>query len=223
MAASLPGHEAIGPGRTNQRVRGFDSGDRVRDSVLTFLSMERATHLPKRRYPTGFSLIELMIVVAILGLLAAVAIPSLMLMVRRSKTSEATVNLRRIFDGALTNYQADIVSRGGAPEAARFAESVPATPGVNACCAQVGGKCMPASDTFDHLTWQKLQFSVDDPHYYWYEFVSAGAGRTAEFTARVQGNLNCDDTYSTFERVGFVDLIGGVSGGGGISKIRPNE
>lgn len=171
----------------------------------------------------GFTLIELMIVVAIIGLLAAVAIPAFEKSVRRSKTSEATVNLRRIYDGAVTSYQSEQVNRAGQGLPPKFPDGIEATPGENACCeANNRGQCPSNSEAFVRPTWQQLQFSVDDPHYYWYSFTSQGEGAGAEFTARASGNLNCDDTYSTFERVGFVDLVSGsIQGGSGVYIIRP--
>ena len=49
-------------------------------------------------------LIEAMIVVAILGTLAAVAIPAFMRYMRKSKTTEAMQGIKKIYDGARTYY-----------------------------------------------------------------------------------------------------------------------
>ena len=85
----------------------------------------------RRASQSGFTLIELMVVVVIVGLLAAVAIPAFNRAVRRSKTSEAVVNLRRMFDGAVTSYQADGVTRDGIPEPPRFPDSAGPSPAEN--------------------------------------------------------------------------------------------
>ncbi len=49
-----------------------------------------ARALPPRRTPSGFTLLELMIVVAIIGVLAALAIPTYNDYLKRSQVSEAT-------------------------------------------------------------------------------------------------------------------------------------
>jgi type II secretion system protein G len=54
----------------------------------------------------GFTLIEIMIVVAIIGILAAIAIPMFMSEARKAKTTEAVVNLQKLARNA-TDYFAD--------------------------------------------------------------------------------------------------------------------
>ena len=54
----------------------------------------------------GFTLIELMIVVAIIGILAAIAIPNFIAYQAKSKQSEAKVSLGAIFTSAVA-YQAE--------------------------------------------------------------------------------------------------------------------
>jgi type IV pilus assembly protein PilA len=71
-----------------------------------FLDIQR---LKRQR---GFTLIEIMIVVAILGILAAIAIPALTKYMRRSKTSEARIQLAKLFDSSAAYFNEEHVDRG---------------------------------------------------------------------------------------------------------------
>ncbi len=57
--------------------------------------------LSRLRSKKGFTLIELMIVVAIIGILAAIAIPNFLKFQAKSKQSEAKSNLGAIFTGQI--------------------------------------------------------------------------------------------------------------------------
>ena len=70
----------------------------------------------------GFTLIELMIVVAIIGILAAIAIPNFSKFQAKSKQSEAKTNLKALFTaekayfGEKDKYSIDLQAVGFAPE-----------------------------------------------------------------------------------------------------------
>lgn len=66
----------------------------------------------------GFTLIELMIVVAIIGILAAIAIPNFIKFQARAKTSEAKTNLKAVYTAQRAYFQekdtySDLVSQIG--------------------------------------------------------------------------------------------------------------
>lgn|SRR5579871_733112 len=91
----------------------------------------------------GFTLVELMIVVAIIGVLAAVAIPAFARYLRRSKTIEATMNLRKIYDGTVSYWETQHADANGNIIPVQFPTPQVWTPAQGSCCAAVGHKCAP--------------------------------------------------------------------------------
>jgi type IV pilus assembly protein PilA len=163
----------------------------------------------------GFTLVELMIVVAIIGILAAVAIPAFIKYIRRSKTVEATSSIAKIYTSEVTYYSQDRASRAGAALVKAFRGAAISLTTPNST-KQVG-----SWTTADG--WNDLGFSIDSPGYYQYQVTSVGSGTLASFTADAYGDLDGDTTISTTERVGSIDADGNPSGGAALYVVNDTE
>jgi type IV pilus assembly protein PilA len=169
----------------------------------------------------GFTLIELMIVVAIIGILAAVAIPAFMNYMKRAKTSEARTNVEKIYNGARVYFN-DTPQPGMTPVVDQYPTGdTTLTPGTPAC---VGSRSVKREiNAADRLLWSTplwndVSFSMTDPYLFQYQYV----GVADAFTARAQGDLDCDGVFSTFEMFG--DVVGGQPRGSGqIRRVRQLE
>jgi Tfp pilus assembly protein PilE len=153
----------------------------------------------------GFTVLELMIIIIILGLLVALAMPAFQKYIRRTRVSEAIQGVRRIFDASVAYYADEHADRSGVIVARQFPASTGPTP-VQTCCGFPDQKCAPNPAAFENdPTWAMLNFIIADPHLYVYTYESAGSDETSQFTARANGDLNCNGLFSTFERVGVID------------------
>jgi prepilin-type N-terminal cleavage/methylation domain-containing protein len=144
-----------------------------------------------KRLMAGFTLVELMIVVVILGILAAVAIPAFTRYVKRSKTSEAAGNIAKVYQGQLTYYQGAL-ERGFSS----FVNANTLTPGADPGSAKFAANIALWNSS---TAWTAIGFSLDSAHYYAY----ACPGSTA-VTAYAIGDLDGDNTNSTYERQGSI-------------------
>lgn len=160
----------------------------------------------------GFTLIELMVVVAILGVLAALAIPAFIGYMRRARTSEAVQTIQSIYASAAALYASERATRG-------ITSNV-----VTACVAETTAlsPSTPGSDKQQFTGgagFDQLVFKQADYVYFGYGISSvapAGGGivcvtnptsLTNVYTFYAQGDLDDDGVRSTFE------LAVGASGG----------
>jgi len=141
-----------------------------------------------------------------MGILSAVAIPAFIKYVRKSKTVEATEALDKIRAGARQYFVTDHWDQNGKLLPNQFPPSIPMTPSTIPGC----NKKRTPERVWSSRGWDKLFFSLSEPHFYSYSFVSSGIGKDAVFTAKAHGDLDCDGTLSTYELRGSVDSQGEV-------------
>lgn len=175
----------------------------------------------------GFTLVEIMVVIVILGVLAAVAIPAFVKYIRRAKTAEAYDKLALLYRGSatyITNSNED-VTRGTAGTSVSLRFPITAGPSpVGNCCSVPGDMCVPIPEVWDQDPWRNLDFQIADPHYFVYSYESdETGGRGSIFTARANGDLDCDGRMSTFERVGILASPGEVRSAPGIYQRLAGE
>jgi len=139
----------------------------------------------------GFTLIELMIVVAIIGILAAIAIPNFLKYQMKSKTSEAKVNM-----GAIRVSQESYKA-----EYSNFRDAGPSSgAGVAGNGAKVAFTDAAGVAAFDWIGWAptgqvyyNYQVATDGS----YAFTDAGTGGP-QFAIDAEGDLDDDGTAAYF-------------------------
>ena len=167
--------------------------------------------LNKFRNENGFTLIELMIVVAIIAILAVVAVPQFTKYMKNAKTAEATEMLDLIKKGSASYYSTKAVAKDtGANVYCQYPATHATTPTGVSCCdpqndADDDERCDAKPQNWNDNTWAALKFAITDAHYFQYSYTSAGTLKTAKYTAQANGDLDCDGTYSTFALYGSGD------------------
>ncbi|HEY1587803.1 MAG TPA: type II secretion system protein [Polyangia bacterium] len=171
----------------------------------------------------GFTLIELMIVVAIIGILAAVAIPAFSKYVKRAKTIEATMNLRKMYDGAVAYYVGEHADINGVAANKQFPLDGPTVPPLGTLTSNPHDRYPSTPSDWKQGGWAALEFSIADPQVFAYSFVNGNPGGTgvdAKASMIANGDMNKNLVYSTFER----DMHGTLEGvEGGVAMYSINE
>ena len=141
------------------------------------MSTKKAQTMQSKNKSTGFTLIEIMIVIAIIGILAAIAIPSYTDYVIRSRTAEATSTLSDL-RVRMEQYFQDNRNYGNANGAGNCGNGTPLIrfPAVNAVAPA------PRSNYFNFTCAPASDIAVPPVAAQTYVITALGVGQMAGFT-----------------------------------------
>ncbi|MCC6999981.1 MAG: hypothetical protein IT370_35610 [Deltaproteobacteria bacterium] len=125
-----------------------------------------------------------------------------------ARTRESTVVLKRLYQGAKQYF----TENGAVPTTPG-----PLTPAATACNGGAQVKHAPDAALWAGSPWVELNFTMDDPHYYSYQYEGSVSG----ITLTAVGDLDCDGTPSTFTLKAQIDS--GQLSAPTIIEDRPNE
>ena len=157
----------------------------------------------------GFTLIELMIVVVIIGILAAIAVPAYQGYINTARTSEAGVQMGAIKVGMIANYEESQVAANGAYQTQQFITSA----------AKSNGGTPPAQTktvgNFTNAGWVAIRFAPADALSFEYDVGVTNNGTGNPQTgnaATARGDLKFG-TALTERRMTFTAGANGASAG----------
>ncbi len=179
----------------------------------------------------GFTLVELMIVVAIVGVLAVLAVYGVRKYLANAKTAEARNSLGQLAKDAASAVEREkgnqaILTAGGVSTLMRsFCDSallVPSTIGN-----VQGQKYQSSKADWNSGSaiqgWQCLKFSLEEPQYYAYTYAATGtSANSGGFNAQAFGDLNGDGNFSTFTVQGSA-YSGAIAISPNVQETQPEE
>jgi hypothetical protein len=141
------------------------------------------------------SVLESVVLVAVGGSVLAVFVPTFVRQLHASRLAEPLDGLQRL------GSKATMLAAGRSLRKA-YPESVGLTPSE----VPAGQSVEDPEGTWDHPTWQTLDFRMTRPHFYAFAFESKPGDDVARFTARALGDLDGDGLFSTFKLEGQMRL-----------------